>query len=410
MKMAAYTVEIVVAGAGYAGLLATLRLVGRLRTQPVHITLVNATDVFVERVRLHEFAAQQPVPQRPLAGFLAGTGVTFVLGTIVHLDPDRRTLTVQTATGTQQLGYDNLLLALGSTPEQDSVPGVREHAYTLAPAGPQSAATLRARLPALHAAGGHLVVCGAGITGIEAAAEFASRYPGLHVTLLTRGAFAPALVPGVAAYARQTLHRQGVAIREHTPVIAVAADTLTTSGGPLAYDLCLWTSGFRAPPLAGTAGLAVNERGQILVDPFLRALEHPEIFAVGDAAHPVEEPGNHVRMSAATALIMGAHGADCLSALLRGHTPRPLSFAYQGQCIALGRQEAIGFHNYPADQAHHPYFTGHLGYTVREVVERYLVATLRIERRRPGAFFWVGKGRYAAAQRRAQHRERAAAR
>jgi hypothetical protein len=87
-----------------------------------------------------------------------------------------------------------------------------------------------------------------------------------------------------------------------------------------------------------------------------------------------------------------------------------LSFAYQGQCIALGRHEAIGFNNYPADRAHRPYFTGRLGYAVRELVERYLVATIRIEQRLPGSFFWLGKGRYAAAQRRAQQRERAAAR
>ena len=337
-------------------------------------------------MRLHEFAAQQPIKQRPLAGFLAGTGVTFVLGRIVRLDPTQRALTVQTATGTRHLGYDKLLVALGSTPDRDSVPGVHEHGYTLAPAGPLSAAALRERLPALNAAGGHLVVCGAGITGIEAAAEFASSYPRLRVTLLTRGAFAPALVPGVAAEARQALHRQGVTIQEHTPVAALGTATLLTSAGPLAYDLCVWTSGFVAPPLARAAGLAVNERGQILVDPFLRSLSHPEIFAAGDAAHPIAEPGNRVRMSAATALIMGAHGADCLRAVVRGHAPRPLSFAYQGQCIALGRHEAIGFNNYPADRAHQPYFTGRLGYAVRELVERYLVATIQIERRCPARF------------------------
>ncbi|HMA33353.1 MAG TPA: FAD-dependent oxidoreductase [Chloroflexia bacterium] len=403
--MAEHKMEIVVAGAGYAGLLATLRLAGRLRTQPVNLTLVNAADVLVERVRLHEFAANQPIKRRPLAGFLAGTGVNFVLGTIVSLDTARRSLAVQTAAGARQLPYDQLLLALGSTIDRDSVPGVRDYAYTLTPSGPLSAAALRERLPALHRAGGHLVVCGAGITGIEAAAEFASSYPGLQVTLLTRGAFAPGLVPGVAAYARQSLQRQGVTIQEHTLVAAVGADTITTSAGPLAYDLCLWAGGFIAPPLARAAGLAVNARGQILIDPFMRALAHPEIFAVGDAAHPREEPGVHVRMSAATATIMGAHGADCLSAIVRGQTPRPLSFAYQGQCIALGRHDAIGFNNYPADIARRPYFTGRLGYAVRELVVRYLAATFSIERRRPGTFFWVGKGRYAAAQRRDPQRE-----
>lgn len=400
-------VEILVAGAGYAGLLATLRLAGRLRRQQVNITLVNAADVLVERVRLPQLAANQPIKRRPIARLLAGTDINFVLGRVVGLDPERRTLAVQMAEGARQLPYDKLLFALGSTVERDSVPGVREYAYTLTPAGPLSAEALRERLPTLDQTGGHVVVCGGGTSGIEAAAEFASRYPGLNVTLLTRGELGNGLVAGVADYARASLLRWGVTIQEQTTVAEVGAEQIYTSAGPLAYGLCLWAGGFVAPPLARAAGLAVNERGQILVDPFMRSLTHPDIYAAGDAAHPLEEPGVRVRMCAATALIMGAHAADCLSAGLRGQTPRPLSFAYQGQCIALGRDNAIGFNNFPADIAHRPYFTGRPGYAVREFIESYLAATISIERRLPGAYFWMGKGRYAAARRRSQQRERA---
>ena len=116
----------------------------------------------------------------------------------------------------------------------------------------------------------------------------------------------------------------------------------------------------------------MNERNQIVVDPFLRSISHPEIYAIGDAAHPREDPGAPVRMSAVTATIMGAHGADCLSAVLRGKSPRPFSFAYLGQGIALGRHNAIGFNNYPDDKPIPPYFTGWLGYQFREGFVRFL--------------------------------------
>ena len=157
-----------------------------------------------------------------------------------------------------------------------------------------------------------------------------------------------------------------------------------------------------ASSLAREAGLVVNERNQIIVDPFLRSISHPEIYAIGDAAHPREDPGVPVvRMSAVTATIMGAHGADCLSATLRGKTPRPLSFAYIGQGIALGRHNAIGFNNYPDDKPYPPYFTGWLGYLIREGFVRYLATATQ----RPGIFVWLGKRRYASAQRRQQARE-----
>jgi len=110
-------------------------------------------------------------------------------------------------------------------------------------------------------------------------------------------------------------------------------------------------------------------------------------------------------MSAVTATILGAHGADCLSAELQGRTPRPLSFAYLGQGIALGPHKAIGFNNYPDDLPRQPYFKGRLGYEGREIFVRLLATLPSIERRLPGSFFWLGKGLYAASLRKKQRGE-----
>jgi NADH dehydrogenase FAD-containing subunit len=397
--------QVVVIGAGYAGLLATVRLAGKLRRSralrpgAVDLTLVNASDVFVERLRLHEFAANQTVKRRPLESSLRGTGVRFVQGYVSRIDTGRRSVLVETAGGPQRLGYDKLLYALGSLTDRDSVPGVDQYAYTLTANGPLSAAEMRERLPGLNEKKGRLVVCGGGATGIEAAAEFASTYPGLKVSLFTRGVFGEFLGTAVAAYMRKSLERLGVTIYENTFVSEVRPDEIDTSAGTFGCDICLWTGGFVAPALARQTGLAVNERGQILIDPFMRSVSHPEIFAVGDAAQPVEEPGVKVRMSAYSALIMGAHGADCLSALLQGQTPRPLSFVYMGQGIALGRRNAIGFAKSADDQAHPPYFTGLAGYQIRKLLLPVLTSLPAIERRWPGFFFWTGKGRYEADRR-----------
>jgi len=406
--MVANPVRIVVVGAGYAGLLATVRLAGKVRHEVqagrAAITLVNAAEMFVERPRLHQLAANLPIPKRPIAEVLRGTGVSFVPGRVTRLDLARRALEVQTDSGPRDVAYDNLLVALGSATDRDRVPGVRQFAYVLAPDGANSAAALRERLPQLNAGhpGARLLVVGGGPTGIESAAEFAAAYPNLRIELATEGDFGHAFNKPIAGYMRQSLTRLSVEIRDHTTITALrSAEAQTSTGEALPFDVCLWTGGFKAPDLAREAGLAVNERGQMLIDPFMRSISHPEVYAAGDAAFPVEGPGvTAVRMAALTATIMGAHVADNLAALVQHTMPKPLSFAYLGQGIALGPHNAIGFNNFPDDRPTPPYFTGRFGYEGREFFVRLLADLPRLERRWPSVTLWLGKGRYAAAKRR----------
>ncbi len=390
-----------VIGAGYAGLLFTMRLVGKVSRQHVQIALVNESDTFTERPRLHQFAANRVVPWRSLPQMLRRTNIQFIQGRVTSIEPIHRKIMVEDQQQTHRMEYDYLVYALGSETDRKTIPGVAQYAYTLAASGPLSAAALRETLPSIEARGGQIVVSGGGATGIETAAEVASAYPHVKVRLVTREPLALFLGKRVASSIRCSLQRLGVEIIDQTSVTAVRAQSVVIDqGSELACDLCIWTGGFVAPPLAREAGLSVNERNQIIVDPFLRSISHPEIYAIGDAATPAEDPGVRVRMSAVTATIMGAHGSDSLSAVLRGKTPKPLSFAYLGQGIALGRHNAIGFNNYPDDTPRPPYFTGWLGYLIREGFVRYLA----IATQRPGIFVWVGKRRYGRAQRRQQTR------
>jgi choline dehydrogenase-like flavoprotein len=57
------TPHIVVLGAGYSGLLAAKLVAGRTDAK---VTLVNAGDRFVERVRLHQLATGQQLRDLPL--------------------------------------------------------------------------------------------------------------------------------------------------------------------------------------------------------------------------------------------------------------------------------------------------------------------------------------------------------
>lgn len=395
------TTNILVLGAGYAGLLSAVRIARKTRGAHATVTLINASDTFTQRLRLHQFATGQHIVWRSIPKTLLDTGVQFIRARVTSIAPERNEVTLQADGQAQTLGYDYLVYALGSEIDRFGAPGVDAYAYTLAPRGPLSAETLRSVLPDLAARGGTVTICGGGPTGIETAAEVASAYPRLRVRLVTQGQFGMFLGKGVAVRMRRALDRLHVSVTDQTSIVEVGERAARTADGQsLAHDICIWTGGFRVGPLAHEAGILVNARDQIVIDPTMRSISHPAIFAIGDAAWPQEQPGAPVRMSAVTAAIMGAHGADCVSAVVRGKTPAPFSFAYLGQGIALGRGAGIGFNNYPDDVPVPPYFTGWLGYQMREVFVKYLANTARFERRWLGSFVWLGKGRYAASKRR----------
>lgn len=124
--------RIVVLGAGYTGASAAGRIARRLRREDVAITLVNAEPDFVERVRMHQLAAGQDLTPRPLGEMFAGTGVELRAAKVTAVDADRRTVTVHSADGTEELAYDTLVYALGSGWKEQGVPGAAEHAHEIA--------------------------------------------------------------------------------------------------------------------------------------------------------------------------------------------------------------------------------------------------------------------------------------
>src|SRR5947208_14419276 len=176
--------RILVLGAGIAGLLFTLRLAGKVARESVQITLVDESDTFTVRPRLHEFATNQRVFRRSFPQILRKTQVQFLQARVTNLDPSQHRVTVQDQQQQQhELTYDYLVYALGSMTDRHSVPGVAEYAYSLSASGPFSAAALPQKLPTTQARGGQGAVRGGGATGIETAAQAGSVNPQTKLNL-----------------------------------------------------------------------------------------------------------------------------------------------------------------------------------------------------------------------------------
>ncbi|MGX1771278.1 NAD(P)/FAD-dependent oxidoreductase [Nocardia brasiliensis] len=320
--------RIVVLGAGYAGLAAARRLARKARG--AEITVVDPRQHFVERVRLHQQAAGQRISAWDIRELLARKEIGFVRARATIIDTAGRRVLLDTGT---ELGYDSLVYALGSVADLDGVPGVAEHAHSVAT--PEDA-------DRFVAPDGTVVVVGSGSTGIELAAELGESRPQVRVLLLGSEAPGAWLSPRAQAHIRRVLEQLGVEIRSDAKVIEVTEQGVRLADGTLLEAAAtVWTAGFRVPDLAQRSGIAVDGMGRVHTDATLRSISHPEIYAAGDCAVMAGPADRALRMACATALPAGRQVADAIAAHLRGAQPRPLRFRYVGQAMSLGRRNGI---------------------------------------------------------------------
>ena len=301
--------RVVIIGAGYAGLACALRL-SRTAPRNTQITLVNASPLFVERIRLHEHAAGAAPPTFALSAFLRGTRVQLRVGLVEQVDLEAQTLRL----ADEQLAWDRLVLALGSRVAVDAVPGARENAFTL---DPTSTGWLAQAVPSLAARGGRVLVVGGGLTGIEAASELAEAYPELRVSLVTRRALGSDLPDKARAHLRESLARQRVRVREHVDVRAVEPHVLRTSEIDIPFEACVWSAGFEAPELARALGLSTDATGRVFVDAKLRAEHHPNVYVAGDLLVLRQARGAPLPPGCKSAFPTGLHVADNLARAAR---------------------------------------------------------------------------------------------
>ncbi|WP_206784998.1 NAD(P)/FAD-dependent oxidoreductase [Amycolatopsis sp. MtRt-6] len=355
--------RIVVLGAGYAGANAAGRLAKRLHPADTEITLVNADAEFVERVRLHQLATGQDLKPRPLADVFAGTGVQVRIARVAAVDAERKTVAL---TGGDELAYDTLVYALGSTAGDHGVPGVAEHAHHIA--GKQSALRLRGRLAEL-AAGGTVLVAGGGLTGIEAVTEIAEARPDLDVAIAARAGLGDWLSEKGQSHLRRTFDRLGITVHENTGITGVEPGAAVTADGRrIPADVTVWTAGFAVHPIAAATTLEVAETGQIVVDDTMRSVSHADVYAVGDAAFAKGASGAPLRMSCASGVPTAHQAADAIAARLTGRPLPENKIGYSGQCISLGRHDALVQWVTPDDRPKPSALTGKTAARVKELI------------------------------------------
>ncbi|MEX6778200.1 NAD(P)/FAD-dependent oxidoreductase [Limnospira fusiformis] len=383
--------RICILGGGFGGLYTALRLTQLpwLPTQTPEITIVDSRDRFVFAPLLYELVtgelqAWEIAP--PFEQLLEETPIRFIQGTVADIDITAQQVQLQDG---QFLDYDRLVLAMGGETPLDIVPGSQQYAIPFRRV--EDAYRLQERLRILEASDAEKIrvaIIGGGYSGVELACKLAERLGKRgRLRLVERGEKILKSAPDFNREAAQkALSERQVWLDLETTVQSLDAESITLEYrdqvDTLPVDIVMWTVGTQTPDLVRSLPLKQNTEHQIIINPQLQVIEHPEIFALGDLADCHDAEGKKVPKTAQAAFQQADYAGWNLWASLTG---RPLlSFHYQalGEMMTLGKDNAtltgLGIQ-----------LDGQLAHVARRLIYLYRLPTLEHQMR--VAFNWISR-------------------
>lgn len=362
--------RILVVGGGFAGIAAT-RALARGLPEGWELVLVSEdsatcfTPMLPEVAGAAIFPEQVAAPLRQILGIGRSTRAPrFIMGRAVAIDRQARTARIETLGGPLDLGWDHLVLGVGSRARLDLLPGMAEHALPLKTIGDALAIRNRvleqlaraelAQDPGVPARLATFLVIGGGFSGVELAGALACStrsarryYPDAparpRILLVHDGArLLPELPEPLGQAALRTLGRLGVEVRLTTGVRAIGEDGVTLADGSLLEaGTVMATIGTSPSPLIVGLGLALD-RGRLAVGPDLRTPTDPRVWAVGDcAAIPNALDGSIAPPTAQFAVREGRALAGNLRAAIAGRPPVPFRYRPRGSLAAIGHMDGV---------------------------------------------------------------------
>ena len=362
--------RVVVIGSGFGGLFA----VKKLARADVDVTLVSRTVHHLFQPLLYQVATGilsegeiAPATREILRG---QPNARVLLGDVLDVDVDARTVTFAGQGTATTLPYDSLVVAAGAGQSYfgndhfaEFAPGMKTVDDALELRGRIFTAFERAELAgtaAQVASALTFVVVGAGPTGVEMAGqiaelanrtlrgEFRSIAPSTSRVILLDAAdrVLPSFHPALSTDTQDRLRSKGVDVRLRTRVTDLDGTGLTVitpdgSTKRIAAETILWAAGVEANSLgrlvAARTGAETDLAGRVVVAPDTSVPGHPEIFVVGDLMSLDSLPG-----VAQVAIQSGQHAARTIAARVQG-TPEPGAFRYRdkGSMATISRFAAV---------------------------------------------------------------------
>src|SRR5207302_6917440 len=350
--------RIVVLGAGFAGLWSAIGAARALDERGigpdrVEVTVVNATPWHSIRVRNYE--ADLSGTRVPLADVLDPIGVRLVVADISDLSVSDRTISCIAAGRPTQLAYDRMVFCLGSRLVRPPIPGLREHAFDVdTHEAAMRLGTHLARLGREPRTSGQdtVLVIGAGLTGIEVAAEMPARLAAVmadhpqarpRVILADRAnRIGSDMGEGARSVIAEALTALHVETRPGVEVAAIDAGGATlTSGERIDARTVVWCAGMAASPLTEKFPVARDRSGRVAVNPNLKIKDLSAEFAAGVAAGFAIDGAHSCVMSCQHGRPMGRFAGHNVVCDLLGEPMLALSIDWYTTILDLGPWGAV---------------------------------------------------------------------
>ncbi|MDH1512323.1 NAD(P)/FAD-dependent oxidoreductase [Pseudomonas mosselii] len=372
------THRIVIVGGGAGGLELATRLGKSLgKRKQAEITLVDANLTHIWKPLLHEVAAGSLNSSEDELNYVAQAKwnhFNFQMGRMSGLDRENKLIQLAATLDDEgrellparTLGYDTLVIAVGSNTNDFGTLGAAQHCLFLdsrkqAERFHQQLLNhyLRAHAGDVASEQISVAIVGAGATGVELAAELHNaahelaaygldkiQPKDMHITLIEAGPrVLPALPERISVPVHKTLEKLGVTVMTNAAVSEVTEDGLkTASGEVIQASLKVWAAGIRAPGfLKDIDGLETNRINQLVVRPTLQTTLDDNIFAFGDcAACPQPGSDRNVPPRAQAAHQQASLLAKSLKLRLENKALPTYEYKDYGSLVSLSRFSAVG--------------------------------------------------------------------
>ncbi len=358
--------RVVIIGGGFGGIAAA----HALRHSDAEVVLIDRRNHHIFQPLLYQVAtavlssAEIAAPIRQVEAKQQNLSV--LLAEVTSVDVASQTIEAASpGAGVRKIAFDFLVVATGMHP---SYFGHDEFArYAPGLKSINDAETIRAKIlgafefaEATEDEGERMrqmtfVLVGAGPSGVELAASLADM---VNVTL--RGNFRridptkasiilldagkrvlPTFAESLSRRVSKRLKKLGVKVTTDVKVEKVDDQGVIAGGIRIPSATVLWTAGVAASPIPKMLGTKTDRAGRALVDPFLKVVDAPGVFVVGDAAsvmqneHPV--PG-----VAQAAIQEGRYVGRLIAKELRGRkVKRPFRYFDKGNMAVVGKNYAV---------------------------------------------------------------------